>query len=204
MHVDVRTETIIHCPVDEVAGYATDPANTPEWYANIRAVQWETPPPARRGTRVAFVATFLGRRLAYTYEIVDLVPGRRLVMRTAHGPFPMETTYSWKPVDDGRSTHMTLRNRGTPTGFSRLVSPFLAAAMRRANRKDLDRLRTILEAARCASTGSRRRPPRRADRAFPRRELTADRHAACEALDCCFDLGLCIPRHDLRHLASTR
>ena len=44
-----------------------------------------------------FVARFLGRRLAYTYEVVDLVPGERLVMRTADGPFPMETTYTWEP-----------------------------------------------------------------------------------------------------------
>ncbi len=81
--VDVRTETVIRCPVHEVAGYAGDPANAPEWYANIRSVEWLTPPPVTLGSRLAFVASFLGRRLAYTYEVVDREPGRRLVMRTA-------------------------------------------------------------------------------------------------------------------------
>ena len=41
---------------------------------------------------------------------------------------------------------MTLRNRGTPAGFSRLLAPFMAFAVRRATRKDLALLKTILEA----------------------------------------------------------
>jgi uncharacterized membrane protein len=143
--VDVRTETVIGRPVEEVAGYAGDPGNAPEWYANIRSVEWLTPAPVGVGSRMAFVATFLGRRLAYTYEVVDLEPGRRLVMRTADGPFPMETTYTWDPVDDG-ATRMTLSNRGRPSGFARVTAPAMAAAMRRANTADLARLKDLLEA----------------------------------------------------------
>jgi uncharacterized membrane protein len=146
MHVDVSTEAVIHRPPDEVAAYAADPTNAPEWYENIKSVEWKTPPSLRVGSKVAFVAQFLGRRLAYTYEIVEFVPGRRLVMRTAEGPFPMETTYTWEPAGSG-ATRMTLRNRGTPTGFSRLFAPFMATAMRRANRKDLAALQRLLERA---------------------------------------------------------
>lgn len=93
---------------------------------------------------MAFVAHFLGRRLAYTYKIIDFVPGQRLVMRTAQGPFPMETTYTWTAVGDGTTT-MTLRNSGQPAGFSKLLGPFMVSAMRRANRKDLATLDRILE-----------------------------------------------------------
>ena len=95
------------------------------------------------GSKVAFVAQFLGRRLAYTYEFVEVIPGSRLVMRTTEGPFPMETTYTWKSLPDG-STRMTLRNRGTPAGLSRVLAPFMSLAMRRANRKDLRRLKEIV------------------------------------------------------------
>jgi hypothetical protein len=143
--VDVLTETTIGAPIEAVASYASDPTNAPEWYVNIESVEWETAPPAAVGSRVRFVARFLGRRLAYTYEIIELVPNGRLMMRTTEGPFPMETTYTWSPAGEG-STHMTLRNRGEPAGFSRIAAPAMAAAMRRANTKDLAALRRILEA----------------------------------------------------------
>ncbi|MBK7581373.1 MAG: SRPBCC family protein [Myxococcales bacterium] len=145
MPVDVLTETTIALPRDEVAAFASNPDTAPEWYENIKSVEWQTPPPVGVGARVAFVALFLGRRLAYTYEVVELVAGERLVMRTAEGPFPMETTYTWEASGE-RSTRMTLRNRGEPSGFSRLAAPMMAAAMRRANQKDLARLKSILEA----------------------------------------------------------
>lgn len=140
--VDVVTEAVIPRPVVDVAGYAADPTNAPKWYANISAVEWETSPPVDVGSRVAFIARFLGRRIAYTYQVIEYEPQQRLVMRTAQGPFPMETTYVWAPVEGG--TRMTLRNRGTPAGFGAIAAPVIAAAMRRANEKDLRALAAVL------------------------------------------------------------
>jgi uncharacterized membrane protein len=144
MKVDVSNEIVIQRPLTEVAEYAANPANAPTWYMNIKAVEWKTPPPVRVGSQVAFVAQFLGRQLAYTYEVVEFTRGERLVMRTAEGPFPMETTYTWEPTAEG-GTRMTLRNRGTPSGFSSVMAPFMARAVRRANRKDLAALKQLLE-----------------------------------------------------------
>ena len=143
--VDVCTEIVIARPRSEVAVYASDPENATAWYENIESVEWHSPKPLAVGSRIAFVARFLGRRLSYTYEVETLAPGERLVLRTADGPFPMETTYTWEDSPSG-GTRMTLRNRGEPAGFSKLAAPMMAAAMRRANRKDLARLRVLLEA----------------------------------------------------------
>jgi uncharacterized protein YndB with AHSA1/START domain len=144
MAVDVLTEIVIARPCAEVAAYAGDPSHAPQWYVNIESVEWRTPAPVAVGSRMDFVARFLGRRLAYTYEVVEFVPGERLVMRTAQGPFPMETTYTWRPEDPAR-TRMTLRNRGEPAGFAKVTAPMMAASMRRANQKDLANLKRILE-----------------------------------------------------------
>jgi uncharacterized membrane protein len=144
MIVDVQSAIDISRPLSEVSAYAADPDNAPLWYVNIKSVEWVTAPPAKVGSRIAFVARFLGRRLAYTYEIVEFIPKVRLVMRTAEGPFPMETTYTWESNPNG-TTRMTLRNRGASSGFSAWVAPLMAFAMRRANRKDLALLKKRLE-----------------------------------------------------------
>ena len=145
MAVDVMTDVVIDRPREEVAAFAADPSNATAWYKNIRSVEWETSPPAEVGSRVRFVAGFLGRTLEYTYEIRALDPGRRLVMSTSEGPFPMETTYEWSDEPAG-STRMTLRNRGEPTGFAKVSAPIMARAMRKATEADLRRLKTLLEA----------------------------------------------------------
>jgi uncharacterized membrane protein len=144
--VDVSTQIEIERPRTETAAYACDPDNATAWYQNIKAVEWKTTPPLAVGSQIAFVASFLGRRLAYTYEVTEHLPGERFVMSTAEGPFPMETTYVWEDSAGG-GTRMTLRNRGEPSGFVQITAPMMAAAIRRANRKDLRRLKRILEAS---------------------------------------------------------
>jgi uncharacterized membrane protein len=142
--IDVETEITIARPRGEVAAYAGEPDNATAWYANIESAEWRTPRPIAVGSRFAFVARFLGRRLAYVYEVKEFVPGERLVMATSDGPLAMETTYTWADAPGGASL-MRLRNRGGPPGFASILAPLMAAAVRRANRKDLARLKRILE-----------------------------------------------------------
>lgn len=144
MKVDVLTQTVIARPCGEVAAFPANPSHAPDWYVNIKSIEWKSEPVVKVGARAAFVALFLGKRLAYTYEILEFVANERLVMRTTRGPFPMETTYSWESTQQG-GTRMKLRNRGEPYGFSQLMAPFISPAMRRANTKHLARLKALLE-----------------------------------------------------------
>jgi len=146
MNVDVLTEVVIARPRPVVSALAADPDHAPAWYEYIKTVEWKTPRPLAVGSQAAFVARFLGRRLEYTYEVVEWVPNERFVMRTADGPFPMETTYEWEDAAGG-ATRMTLRNRGTPIGFSRWLAPVMGMAVRRANRKDLAASKAALESS---------------------------------------------------------
>ena len=142
--VDVVSEIVIARPRAEVAAFACDPDNARAWYKNIKAVEWRSEPPLTAGSRVAFVARFLGSRLEYVYEVRELVAGERLVMSTDHGPFAMETTYEFTDAGDG-ATRMTLRNRGEPSHLAKIATRVIASAIRRANGKDLRRLKRLLE-----------------------------------------------------------
>jgi hypothetical protein len=144
MVVDVVADIDIERPRDVVAAFAADPVNAPAWYVNIKSASWLGAPEVAVGNSMAFRAHFLGRRLEYTYAVRDFVAGRRLVMATEDGPFAMETTYEWADTPSG-GTRMSLRNRGEPTGFARVARPVMQRAMRRANQKDLRRLKRILE-----------------------------------------------------------
>ncbi len=142
--VDVLTEITINRSVEIVSVYAADPDHAPAWYDNISSARWISSKPLQVGSQIAFEAQFLGRRLSYTYEVVAYEPGNSMVMQTAEGPFPMRTAYNWEALDHDK-TRMTLRNTGKPSGFSKLVAPLMAMMMKKANRKDLKKLKTILE-----------------------------------------------------------
>ncbi|TMU85174.1 ATPase [Bacillus sp. BHET2] len=142
--VDVLTEITIRCPLQKVSEYASNPDNAPDWYININSSEWITSKPLSLHSQIAFKAKFLGRDLSYVYEIIEYVPGRKLVMKTANGPFPMKTTYTWEEVDQD-ITKMTLRNEGNPTGFSKWMTPLMSTMMKKANRKDLKKIKEILE-----------------------------------------------------------
>ncbi|MEP7268122.1 MAG: SRPBCC family protein [Saprospiraceae bacterium] len=141
--VDVSSVIVIERPLEIVSGFASNPDNATTWYDNIKQANWKTEKPLKVGSHIDFVAHFLGKKLAYTYKVIEMSP-EKFVMQTAQGPFPMETTYAFESVGKN-STKMTLRNTGTPTGFSRLVAPFMAKMMKKANAKDLNKLKKILE-----------------------------------------------------------
>lgn len=141
--VDVITHITIDKALERVADYACNPNNAPEWYVNIKTVEWKTPQPLNIGSLIAFTAQFMGKKLAYTYEVIEFSE-TKFVMRTAEGPFPMQTSYEFEKIDKN-TTKMILRNCGNPTGFSKLFAPLMSRMMRKANQKDLKSIKSILE-----------------------------------------------------------
>ncbi len=142
--VDVITEIEINAPLERVYEYASDPDNACEWYVNIKTSEWLSEKPLQIGSQIGFKAEFMGKQLSYVYGVQELIPHQKMVMKTTNGPFPMETTYTWETIG-AEKTLMTLRNRGLPKGFSKLMAPLMVPMMRKANKKDLKEIKRILE-----------------------------------------------------------
>jgi len=142
--VDVTTQIVINLPVEKVAMYASNPDNAPLWYKNIKTVEWKSQPPVQPGSYISFTAQFLGKKITYTYKVTEFIADKLFVMQSTLSSFPMQTTYSWENINEV-TTKMTLRNKGRPTGFSRLFTPIMSMMIRKANNKDLQTLKHILE-----------------------------------------------------------
>jgi uncharacterized membrane protein len=143
VRTDVRVETVIERPRSEVAAFATDWRNDTAWIRALNEVELVTEEPLRVGSQVRRVAGFLGRRIEYVNEIVELEPGARLTMRSVSAPFPMTVVYEFE--DAGAGTLMRIKARGDASGFYRLAGPALSLAVKRGIAGDLARLKAVLE-----------------------------------------------------------
>lgn len=147
--VDITVRTVYEAPRELVAGVAGDPAQAPRWQSSVQEVRWHAEPVVTLGVRLDLVTHFLKRELSYTYEVVDWIPGERLVLRTDQGPVPMELTYIWWDEDDEQETGqprtgMSLRQVGRPRGLTTLGTGAVSLGLKRAMRRDLERLREVL------------------------------------------------------------
>jgi uncharacterized membrane protein len=143
MPVDVTATAAIGRPREEVAAYLRDPANDTSWIGGLRSARLLTPGPVAVGSQVKRVASFLGRRVEYVNEIVELT-GERLVMRSVRSPFPMRVTYGHRQATDG-ATEVSVRVEGDAGRYYALLAPLLGVAVRRSIARDLRTLKRVLE-----------------------------------------------------------
>ncbi len=127
----------------EVAAFAMEAENDPRWIGGISTARRLTPPPTGIGTRVERVATFMGRRIEYVMDVVELVPNERIVLKSVKAPFPMRVTYEFV-LRDGK-TLASVRVQGEPAGFYKIAGGLMAPAVKKNLIGDLKRLKAIVE-----------------------------------------------------------
>ena len=145
MQLDVRAEADILSPRAEVAAFAMEAENDPEWIGGISSARRVTDPPTVVGTRVERVARFLGRRIDYVMEVAEHQPAERIVLRSIKSPFPMRVTYEF--VERARGTRAAIRVEGDPGAMYRIGGPVMAALVRRSITRDLRNLKRLMESS---------------------------------------------------------
>jgi polyketide cyclase/dehydrase/lipid transport protein len=144
--IDTRAVILVARAREEVAAYLRDPGNDPDWIGGLRSARLVTEPPVGVGSRIERVASFLGRRIEYVNEIIELT-GTRLAMRSIRSPFPMRVTYGYDDVGDDATTttEVSVRVEGDASRLYRLADPLLAVLVRRSVQRDLRTLKRLLE-----------------------------------------------------------
>jgi hypothetical protein len=141
MAIDVTAESTIARGREYVAAFAMEAENDTRWIGGISSARRLTQGPTAIGTRVERVAHFLGRRVEYVMEVVELEPSERIVMRSIRSPFPMQVTYSFEDADAAT----VARVEGGPEGFYRIAGGLMAPAVKRNIQADVKRLKQIME-----------------------------------------------------------
>jgi hypothetical protein len=143
MALDETAEITIRRDPGEVATYMFDPVHDPDWISGISEAEPLDPLPIATGSRIRRRASFLGRRIDYVMEVVELLPARRLAMHAIEAPMPMDVTYEVDPAPEGSVARV--RVQGDAGGLYRVAGPLIGTQVRRSITADVRRLRKILE-----------------------------------------------------------
>jgi len=143
MTVDTTARLRINRPHADVADFMRNPDNDPTWIGGIQTARLLTPEPVGVGSHVERVASFLGRKIEYVNEVVEL-SADQLVMRSVRSPFPMRVTYGFAAAGSD-ATDASVRVEGDPSGLYSLAAPLLNRAVQRTIAGDLRRLKRLLE-----------------------------------------------------------
>lgn len=154
MTIDETAERVIPLPPEQVAAYAMDWRNDPDWTHGIREAALTRKADAGGfgvGAEVTRTAYFLGKRIDYVLRVNAYDPASLLDMVSVAGPMPMHITYTFAPHP--RGTLARIRVRGDAGGYYRLAAPIMAKKVRSSIGKDLrDLERRLSEPQRSADT----------------------------------------------------
>ena len=143
--MQLAASQVIGRPADEVFAFLSDATNNPRWQRGMRSCTWTSAPPIGVGSTYRQEATFLGRRIVTTFEVVDHHPGRSITLQSTSGPFPIRVRRTVTPLENGTS-RVDAEITGDPGGFFRLAAPVVQRLAQRSVTADYRRLKTLLDA----------------------------------------------------------
>ena len=138
-----RVTAHIERPPEEVFEYIGDAENNPTWRSAVVETRWLDPGPTEPGRRGEQTSRLLGRRYTVTAEVVDWEPPVHVSWATITGGADVRT--HCRVERDGTGSQVVLESEGEFTGAWRLLTPVAVAMLRRQSRKDIERLRAVLE-----------------------------------------------------------
>ena len=142
--VTAKTSVDIDRPADEVFRFVSELPNNPRWQRGMRACRWTSDPPHGVGSTYEQEARFLGKDVRNSFRVTALDPGRRIIFESTGGSFPLAVTRTVAPLGAGRC-RFTEAVEGDARGYYRVADPVLQLLVRASIKRDLPRLKALLE-----------------------------------------------------------
>ena len=138
MSVAFTARTTIARPANQVWEALVDWDSAQNW---MRDVEWLR---ADGATEVGTRLTFRSRGKDRPSTIAGVEPGQSILLRSQQGGVTADYHYNVEAVDEA-TTNVELTAECATTGAWRIVGPLLRAAMRRADRGQLDNFKRHIE-----------------------------------------------------------
>jgi uncharacterized protein YndB with AHSA1/START domain len=140
----VELSVTIARPVADVYRVLTTPELTPRWSSNAIEEHMTTPGPVRVGSRRRATVRRPGRGTTENeIEVTAIEPERSMAVRSIEAPVPFTSSWTFTPVGD--ATRVDWRWDFQLRGWMRPVDVILGPTFGRTFRRDLDRLKAMME-----------------------------------------------------------
>jgi uncharacterized membrane protein len=142
----IDQSVIIARPAAEVLDFLVRAENLPRWDSSVvECVQLDAAP-VTVGTRYRGASKILGRRVEWTVELTDFVPGRKSESTSVDGQSAFTVSYDLSAVSDGtRLRYRLAADSGFGGAFGRAMEPLIEKAQTNVVKANLATLVRLLD-----------------------------------------------------------
>ena len=142
--IEVTASVDVDRSAQDAFGVLADFERNTEWQKGMQSCRWTSDPPLRLGSTYDQEASFLGRKILTSFEVVELEAGRTVKIASRESTFPIAVTRSVEPLGEGRCRVSALVE-GDSSGLFKLAEPLMRRMVERSVRADYARLKDLLE-----------------------------------------------------------
>ena len=143
----VIDETVVIArPAEEVFDFLALAEYLPRWDSSILECVQVSSGAVTAGTRYRGASRIVGRRIEWTTEVTEFVPGVRMTSRSVEGPLTFTVSYEVSSCPAGTTLRYRLAaESGLGGAFGRALEPIVERAQTKVVRTNLDKLASLLE-----------------------------------------------------------
>jgi uncharacterized membrane protein len=143
----VIDETVVIArPAGEIFDFLVHAANLPRWDSSVLECVQVGSGAVTVGTRYRGASRVLSRRIEWTTEVVEFVPGVRMASQSVEGPLTFTVAYEVSPSPAGTTLRYRLAaESGLSGAFGHAIEPIVHRAQTKVVRVNLGTLAGLLE-----------------------------------------------------------